>query len=442
MSTNPTVADLLDEALHTAAAFRRIPRHPGRAGIDAILKAMAGFAHHAHHVLDSIPIPQADGTTHPHLRQSLDTAARNAAQLLASRASNPGPDPALHRISTLLGAAGDLLRTAEPALTALETEEARAVETRILKIIADTAAGCRGAALGLRNELTVIHAFTGLWEHSHHLIDYDLLQAASRYDEHTLPGPGTLLASALPGWIRESGRILSISTAPAGSTAIAHLCVTASTAAAITAQALRHAADTAGTGHTGVPDPETAAAAFDHAAAQWRRTAQQWTGPARVLGPVPETYLPAARQLQDALTRLTRETDTGGPPVLTQNLPGLRRLAAAADNLAHRYTGHIRHLLLSEQVITPARTLDRPAEGFTVEQMQARTAGRWIPLPPHSPAAQRLLTGSTATAEAAKAARRAAEAGATIRPPAPAYPYDPIRTPALTARPADRGFER
>lgn len=408
-----TVGDLLEAAQRHAWDLAR-DQPLGRAypnvravqvwpRLRAHLAGWPALAQAAEHALSAMPAPNA-GAPIP-----------IAGQLRALQAwTRPGdPDPAIARITHLLGAAGDLLAGERVATRVATLTDASRAQSRILAAVETT-------ARSTRNLLDHVRSAGNYFER----VCLDDLAAASRRATSVLPGErsGRLdgvaadrtgeIGSLIHSW--ETGALAGLDASRHGAGA-----QRAAVGAAFLLGATRHVLAAHQPGQEG---HATAMAALQDAHLAWAHAARAFVPEVRPLGRIPLEQAQSSNALSAALRHLVRDGASWRPLHQVEDPASLaaqlRQGLGSIARVGEEYRVAVHRAVEAEQLAVAARRLDtrhHRARGEDVLELMLK--GRWVRLPVASVQAQAILaTATTAHTSTQRARQHVDRLGRTATP--------------------------
>jgi hypothetical protein len=327
--------------------------------------------------------------------------------------------PQMARMTTLLGAVGDLMVDEPRAFESTTTADAMAMRDKIAATVesaARTTYAFTEMAPGLTNQTKWPGDLRGLVYELRSVMSTAPGERAGSYDDLAA------VVSADPGFSGSVQRWQSVMrgmlTAEGGVTS-----TTAMRAASEDLSALSQAgAVTMRVGlEVGVLRPReavVAANALSQAGRAWSEAAGSWTF-LRSGGGLSEVQVETSQHLHAALRDMLFDGPTWADPeviasrVDVPRLAGeMRRVAGMADRLGVEYAKGVGDLVNSEVLVMPARVVVRTVRPVPVELLRPAQRGMWVPVSRDRPEAQVLMRGAEGARQAARVARRAAEATA------------------------------
>lgn len=318
---------------------------------------------------------------------------RHIAGLAGWRAAGTAaPDERLVHMTKLLGGTADLL-TGVPAPA--DYRDVLAIRDRVASILATSARftrACTDYHQPHSSRASMLRSLDAIARCSTNVYVTRPGERGSRLEDVLVPDRSGDLPSVLAQWQAEATRTLVPESAASSTIAVQAVATDMAVILRATATTIQAA------GHAGLLDPAAAREAVEHlgrAMSRWVEAARAWTPKVTAGGPRSPEQVQASRQLHDVVQVGWRDnTGWRTPDQLAATIDvrqATRDLLAALpllEQTARQYAATVETLVRSGVLLTPARAL--PRGELAVEHLTALTHGRWVPLPPTAPEAERL----------------------------------------------------
>lgn len=360
--------------------------------------------------------PTRDALTDLHRTLDRVRAMADAPQRSGPEGTGRGvePDARLVRIGRLVGAVGDVVggsQVGHVPLTADEREDLARLQARVLGVMETCARSTRGyleevgtGPGGVRSRRAV---FEQLQQHISRVIAYTPGQRDGRYDDLAVYAASEdTTAAHVHRWVTAARAALTdprCSSDSVGRVAADAALLLGGTRALLQSAAVHELVTRQSSTR---PDPVVAAAQQ-----AWVQAARSWTVSTTRAGVFDVEFQDASRALRRHVNTTLRPDGRWHVPSDVRAVPeagrDARQVLASVDEVGRLYRDVTRKWVHGEQLVVPARRLERAALVDRPDHAAAVRTGRWVPLPPTTGAAQGI---ERAGAEASAAVARAREA--------------------------------